>query len=372
MPALDAVRGLAILAVTLYRFGSRLADGTPTGDGMARFFTAGGRGVDLFFVLSGFLITGILFDARGRSGSLRNFYARRMLRIFPLYYGVLFAFLIILPWVSPEQQIVNDYTLDHQGWLWLYGSNFLMARDWLWPLGVFNHFWSLAVEEHYYLIWPFVIRWLSRRGAMNACLFLVGIAMTSRIVLGILQGNFVAAEVATFCRMDALAIGSFLALAVRGPDGWAGVTGPARRWGMLCLLVLVGQMITGRGVFYIPLTLQAIVFASLIVWSGCATDRCSGWLWQNRWLRGLGQYAYGMYVFQNLLVPLVDHYWPAESLMVSLGPVAGRLAYVALGFAVTLVTAILSWHAYEKHFLRWKRHFTDGPPAVTSGTASPR
>lgn len=372
MPALDAVRGLAILAVTLYRFGSRLADGTPTGDGMARFFTAGGRGVDLFFVLSGFLITGILFDARGRSGSLRNFYARRMLRIFPLYYGVLFAFLIIVPRVSPEQQIVNDYTLDHQGWLWLYGSNFLMARDWLWPLGVFNHFWSLAVEEHYYLIWPFVIRWLSRRGAMNACLFLVGIAMTSRIVLGILQGNFVAAEVATFCRMDALAIGSFLALAVRGPDGWAGVTGPARRWGMLCLLVLVGQMITGRGVFYIPLTLQAIVFASLIVWSVCATDRCSGWLWQNRWLRGLGQYAYGMYVFQNLLVPLVDHYWPAESLMVSLGPVAGRLAYVALGFAVTLVTAILSWHAYEKHFLRWKRYFTDGPAVITSETASPR
>src|SRR4051795_6527498 len=99
IPALDAIRGLAIVAVTLYRFGGG-------GDGAARavdhpwLIELGQRGVDLFFVLSGFLITGILFEAKGKEHYFRNFYLRRALRIFPLYYAALAASVLILPLVS--------------------------------------------------------------------------------------------------------------------------------------------------------------------------------------------------------------------------------------------------------------------------------
>lgn len=357
VPALDAVRGLAILTVTLSRFGHRLADGTPMGEFMAKIFAYGDRGVDLFFVLSGFLITGILYDSKENGSALWNFFARRCLRIFPLYYGVLFAFLVVLPLVMPAQTLVNEYTLEHQGALWLYGTNILLSIEWLLPLGVFNHFWSLAVEEHFYIFWPFVIFSCERRRAMNICLFMVGLAMTSRIAIGILQGNHIAASVLTICRLDALAIGSYLALAVRGPEKWTRVIPLAWRWGPICFFAVVVLAVLGKGGFYFPLTFTAIVCASLIVWAVSATDRFSRLIWVNPVLRHLSQYSYAMYVFQNLLLPVVEKYFPIESMVASAGPLLGRLAFIGIGFVVTYVVAVVSWHAYEKHFLKLKRYF---------------
>src|SRR5690242_3161095 len=113
-------------------------------------------GVDLFFVLSGFLITGLLLDAKGKPHYFRNFYARRTVRIFPLYYLVLFLLLVVLPAVIAVPPALA-HARREQAWLWTYTSNFYIASKASWALGYVSHFWSLAIEEHFYLLWPLVV-----------------------------------------------------------------------------------------------------------------------------------------------------------------------------------------------------------------------
>src|SRR3954469_23367864 len=120
LPALDGLRGLAILMVMILHFGGA-TERNMSGANLwfSRLTGAGWCGVDLFFVLSGFLITGILFDARGTANGLRNFYARRVLRIFPLYYGTLIVLFIVLPLLAPGPNPGLDKVAHQQGWLWL-------------------------------------------------------------------------------------------------------------------------------------------------------------------------------------------------------------------------------------------------------------
>ena len=120
---------------------------------VAMIFAWGWIGVDLFFVLSGFLITGILFDAKGCHGYFRNFYAQQALRMIPLYYGFLFCVVALnridtpmIPWISKADLL----------WLATYTYNFRVG---LGGVGINNmhHYWSLAIEEQFYLIWPLVV-----------------------------------------------------------------------------------------------------------------------------------------------------------------------------------------------------------------------
>src|SRR3954453_1423116 len=168
IPALDAIRGLAIVVVTLYRIGGG-GDGPASAIGHSWLMALGQRGVDLFFVLSGFLITGILFDAKGKEHYFRNFYVRRSLRIFPLYYAALLAAVVILPLISVSYASAFRPAVDAQAWLWLYGANVLQAVRGAWCLGPLNHFWSRGSEEHFYLAWPAVIYFSSRRAGMRIC-----------------------------------------------------------------------------------------------------------------------------------------------------------------------------------------------------------
>lgn len=117
IPALDGVRGLAILLATIYRFNGGPDGADVTDNFVFRFASLGFRGVDLFFVLSGFLITGILLDSKRQPHFFRNFYIRRAVRIFPLYYGVLFAALVLLPLVSNSAASVFAPARDRQSWL---------------------------------------------------------------------------------------------------------------------------------------------------------------------------------------------------------------------------------------------------------------
>jgi peptidoglycan/LPS O-acetylase OafA/YrhL len=358
IPALDAIRGLAIVLVTLYRFG-----GGDHGAGRAVeadwLVEPGSRGVDLFFVLSGLLITGILFDAKGHEHYFRNFYVRRSLRIFPLYYGVLIATILLLPLISPRCEEVFRPAVEHQTWLWLYGANVLQSINASWCLGPFNHFWSLAVEEHFYLVWPLVIFGCSRVVAMRLCVMLILASALGRVAWLRCGGNDVAIEVLTPLRMDGLALGSWIALAARGEQGLDWLARYARPAAVVCGVAALALWIANKRLLGIPYTLWAGFFGSMLILA--VTARHSTWLaWlgQSRTLRFFGKYSYAMYVFQNPLIPLLAGLVTAKGVAAAVGnPWLGQGLYCGLMFAVTTVVALVSWNLFEKHWLTLKHRF---------------
>ncbi len=148
IPELDGLRGFAILIVTLYRFGNGFPSDTAAGKALGMVFSLGDRGVELFFVLSGFLITGILIDGKDQPHYFRNFIARRSLRISPLYFCTLFA-LVVAARFLPEVREMFAQPLENQFYLWTYLVNVKMSVEDQWCFGYLDHFWSLAVEEHF-------------------------------------------------------------------------------------------------------------------------------------------------------------------------------------------------------------------------------
>ncbi len=368
IPALDGVRGLAILFVLTFHFTMGMSGSGLAARLLARASSVGWCGVDLFFVLSGFLITGILVDARRARHRFLNFYARRALRIFPLYYGTLAACFAALPaltrWVGGFEGI------EEAGiWLGLYGTNVLAAIRGRWfPL---SHLWSLAVEEHYYMFWPAVVFCCGRRPAMRVCMVMVLVAFGVRAWL-VSQGLVLAAYSLTICRMDALAIGSFLALAARGPGGIGALVPPARKVGLAGLVALgllagwrFGLELYDPAVQVVGYLLLDVVFGSLLVLAVASPP--SGLLslaLGARPLRWLGRYSYGLYVFNSIFILAAEGTALLPRLASWCGSATlGGLLYVVAASACTLGSAWLSWNLFERHFLKLKRFFPSGDPA---------
>jgi peptidoglycan/LPS O-acetylase OafA/YrhL len=203
-PALDGLRGLAILLVVVYH-----------NFGFIDVFFFGWLGVDLFFVLSGFLITDILLKTVGSADYLRNFYARRVLRIFPLYYLCLILFLVVLPNLDVAFDI--KYYTDNQLWIWTYLQNWLYIFKDPAQTNTLNHLWSLAVEEQFYLLWPLVILLIRKPGHLLVCM---GLLLVGVLGLRLWIWNNHVADLAyfnlyTFTRIDGICIGCMIALLQR-------------------------------------------------------------------------------------------------------------------------------------------------------------
>lgn len=219
---LDGLRGIAILLVLLFHFFSLDPAKASTVVVVAdRYLRLGWAGVNLFFVLSGFLITGILLDSKAGPHYFRNFYARRVLRIFPLYYGYLFAALTLGRVFSYYGSATLRLEALHQVWLWTYTSNLFEAlrrQD----LQFFRHFWSLAVEEQFYLFWPLVVFLLPRRALAWFSVGGVLTGVSARIFLKLASGDgFAGLQLfMTPCHVDALSLGALAAIALRTERAW--------------------------------------------------------------------------------------------------------------------------------------------------------
>lgn len=367
---LDGVRGLAILLVTLFRFGKSFPDDTWLGSTIQNCLKFGDRGVELFFVLSGFLITGILIDSKSSSNFFTNFFARRSLRIFPLYFGSLALLLLILPSLGAAKSEFAP-AIDQQVFLWTYLTNVQMSLQNEWCFGPLDHFWSLAVEEHFYVLWPFVIYFCSAASALRCAVILAGMSALSRVGLAILGDNSVAFDVLSIFRFDALLVGAIIALLIRKPGGlrsllpWTYVAFPALVG--VCLAVAVWDLKSATVLH----TIVPLAWACLLIW--LVESRSTGFLariFNSPFLQRLGKFSYAMYVFQSPLIPLTASVVSVAGLTTLLGSsLAAGIFYIIAMFVLTYGAAVLSWYTVERHFLNLKRLFQE--KAVSSASQAP-
>jgi peptidoglycan/LPS O-acetylase OafA/YrhL len=355
--ALDGIRGVAIIWVVLHN-----AMDQPTGPVIGAFRLIGALvhpgwiGVQLFFGLSGFLITFGLLETQGSSQYFRNFYAKRALRILPLYYAVLLALLVVAPRI---QWLHLPFTTEGQLPLWLFTANWVHGV----PYG-FAHFWSLAVEEQFYLLWPFVVWQLAPRRLLWCCIGISAAVLALRFILVLRGADPWTLYTNTACRMDALALGAAGACIAHDTAGRTWVQ--ARSHSILLLsaaLFVAGIPLThvydryrvaGETFGYTLLAACSAAFVMAVSLPARPGKVTAALAWAP--LRSVGKYSYAMYVFHGLLNKLIGEAWLSQHFGHS------PAAYVVFLYALVLlaVSAALGFCSYElleKHFLKLKTLF---------------
>jgi peptidoglycan/LPS O-acetylase OafA/YrhL len=385
--SLDGLRAIAILLV----FFHHMKDHIPAVNFATRvtktYLDLGWMGVDLFFVLSGFLITGILLDTRAASNFFAGFYARRVLRIFPLYYLVLTV--VIIAGIELHNPALTA-TLPLPGDRWLYYcylTNWLVLWKDTWHGNYLAHFWSLAVEEQFYLFWPLMV-WLVRPRAIP---WFVGALATLAALIRIAwvhhSGPQQAIALATITRMDALFIGALCAFLYRNRERMLKV----RKWLPWVASMGVGSFVAGVAAInnfpaqttllfygsstishtsddqismfteYAGFVLLALGFGALVLLAAQAEPENTGMqkLLKSRWLAPIGLYSYGIYVFHVPIAGAASIYlYPLiRSIDSTTKHVITECAYILIIAAVTFGISALSYEFFEKRILRFKRFF---------------
>src|ERR1700722_656673 len=361
---LDGLRGIAILVVMLHHFEYLLPQGNIIGSLIRYIFYAGWAGVDLFFVLSGFLITGILIDTKESANYFSSFYARRILRIFPLYYAVL-GLIVIVAHITyrPEFDRFMAKPSD-QIYYFVYLNNWLILIKDTWHANIIGHFWSLAVEEQFYLLWPACV-WVTPKSrlfrvALAGCVA----ALVLRIGLVAAHGPSIAIVVNTFTRMDTLLAGACCALVVRDESLIARV----KPW------LIPTMALTALGFVYIELFadqsrdagpyMETIGFS--LISFGCSALLLQIFLEKDRTslshrlfaaapLTAMGKYSYGIYVFHVPILMLVTLFF-GKALRLGIDPWTSIAVFLAL-IDLSFLAAHASYNLFEVRFLRLKNRF---------------
>jgi len=347
-PALDGVRGLAILLVILFHstFIPRIA----WIDKVWHSFAFGGwAGVDLFFVLSGFLITQILIREKNTSGYFINFYARRALRIFPLYYLFLFFTFYVFP-----QPVNFGFTY------WTFLSNVLISRMGHFQSPILDVTWSLALEEQFYLIWPFLIWCFTSEQMKKLCIVLFVSALSFRLWNYFSQVNALVNYVLLPSRMDSLCAGAWLAFSKGDlPFGFC-------KKALGLMIPLAGSVFLFDVSHSAPLiqtvgfSLNALLGFFLI---GSLLNQETTFLqrfFRHSFLKTCGKYSYAMYLVHvpvtRWILNAGKGFWDTAGTRLGAGfPI--QILFHAAVIGGTLLMAFLAFQIYEKHFLKWKKYF---------------
>jgi len=347
IPELQGLRGIAVLAVVIYHCHARL-EGTPLLINWFHYASLWGwAGVNLFFTLSGFLITSILIESRDKPHYFKNFYARRALRIWPVY------FLLLIVCYSVPEWFLGD-TLAHQtGWKTLTAYALFLQNLRHAPLpGTLGPTWSLAIEEQYYLVWAPVV-FFCRGRLLRWLLPLILLAMlaVSPLVRHLhpqwLTGTH------TLIHLDGIALGSLLALALHR-FAW-----PRRTWfwtGIAAAVAGFALTATIAGGTCLLDSALALAFAGVVLAAVAGTG--AGWMLALR--RGplayYGKISYGFYMTHILVFVYFGNFDARLDDKYHIG-IAGNLAIVALRLVASTLVATALWYGFESQILKLKRYF---------------
>jgi peptidoglycan/LPS O-acetylase OafA/YrhL len=367
---LDGLRGVAVLIVIALHVFKRADYFTenPILTSITGLTTVGWVGVDIFFTLSGFLITSILLQARNEANYFKNFYMRRALRIVPLYLVLILFVLFLAPKVEPEFTSQLSILLPV---LLLYQQNWIVPLADLYLTDYLGVTWSLAIEEQFYLLWPFLVYYLNTRQLIKFSIWAIVISFAARVAGVIFFADIVSVSnffyYNSFTRFEQIIIGALLALLFT----FAGMKERVRRFSgpafvvffsifvVLCLLSLPGLPNPGRA--SIPLTVAGYTIVGLFsaaligIFITHPASSLVRRFFQNPILVAMGKYSYSMYLFHvPVTLIFLDIFWQNDMR-------GGRvyLLYVASSFIVTMIIAWLTWNLLEKHVLDLKKYFVN-------------
>lgn len=345
MPKMDALRAIAALMVLFSHYFVDL-------NGPA--FSFGGNGVQIFFVISGFLITSILLSQKNyvdqpKIRMIRNFIVKRALRLFPVYY-ILLAVLVVMSivgglWICDKEDLWHYFT---------YTQNFLFFKEGF-QSPLFNHTWSLAVEEQFYLFWPFLILLIPRKAELPV---LIGVLLTG-IITKIYFVDFYSGpgtvKGLTFLHFDTLGAGALLAY-MNCYKKESILKSLEKIADLLFFTTLAGALILNYnkigGSFFLPMLLMLMSFALVFI---CSRDFKSvlNPLLKLDVLKRIGKISYGVYLYHKL-VPFFFNFAYEKA---GLTPITNSVVLFIIYFTITMVMATLSWKFIESPILRVKEKF---------------
>jgi peptidoglycan/LPS O-acetylase OafA/YrhL len=353
-PGIDYLRGIAILSVLIYHCFD-----------FVESFRFGWMGVDLFFVLSGFLITDILIRAREHKNYIFKFYIRRALRILPIYLLVLLAFLSLAPILFNDQSVESPYGYytTNQAWFFVFMQNWLMIFKGAAPVPYLSHFWSLAVEEQFYLFWPLLLLLIPNLQRLKqGILLLIPVILMIRILIFLhLPVDGFTLYTNTFTRMDTLLMGAWLCIHLHEGKNIA----PIWLLASACLFVAsilfcvfyLNDMSSSNSLMStVGFTINAFFFTG-VVYVFIQRDVLSNFPVLKQFLNFIGKISYGIYVYH---LPI---YLVLAKLIFSRGAdIFNSAAHIGLiassaSIFITIAISYISYRFIETPFLNLKKYF---------------
>lgn len=371
---LEGVRGIAILAVMCTHF-ERFLPAVGILAALKPWLAYGWIGVDLFFVLSGFLITGILVETREAPNYFSSFYLRRTLRIFPIYY---FTLVVVFAAAAHFPAGLDRVPSGNERWFYFaYLDNWIAVWKHAWPPNVVGHFWSLGVEEQFYVVWPFVVVGLTRRALFRVAVGVAVAALMIRIVWVSVAGPNDGITLATTSRLDSLLCGAIASFVFA--RGKTERREPYLRWLVIVPLALFAiGVIASHGSYAfvqsVGFSLLAVGFGALVLELALrdgSTDSLARFF-SSPWLTRVGRYSYGMYVYhvpilgacELVILNRVPHDLVRQPLF--------AIAYVGFLGALTFFVAAVSFEIFERRILGFKRFFEPRVTAESTRTVALR
>lgn len=348
---LDSVRAIAVFLVIIWHWVPR--------NSLTENLHSGSFGVDIFFVLSGFLITQMLLVDRNKTGELKagtgtvlkNFYARRILRIFPIYYlAILLTSLLnaSFDFNVTKGELISNLT---------YTSNFFIYHHKAWPVATI-HFWSLAVEEQFYLVWPLLILFLPKKSLLPAILFCIGLGVLSQL----LSTDQEFGHLPTYTCLDALGIGGLIAFLFTYHRPLLHLYHKQLNIAAaLCFGLILANCLFH---YYIPFArlLHSIIAAWLINHILLYREKKSflNWVLNSEPLTRIGKVSYGMYVYHMLYVFVAGELWYKfifDHYSSYINKQLEPWIFLLINFFLLYFIAWMSWRFIERPFLSLKSYF---------------